>query len=101
MIERGRTDTAAGRRRRGKRPEAPSRREPVAAPTPILLAQAAGIDPLLTAEEVAGVLGVRVDYIWSLCRADEIPHLCFGRTKRFRRSAIEEWLERREHGAHR
>jgi excisionase family DNA binding protein len=56
------------------------------------------IDPLLTAEEVAEVVGVRIDYIWALCRANEIPHLRFGRVKRFRRSAVMNWLERREQG---
>lgn len=53
---------------------------------------------LIDAEEVARILGVRVDYVWALCRAEQIPHLCFGRVKRFRRSAIERWLEVRERG---
>lgn len=54
---------------------------------------------LIDAEEVARILVVRVDYVWALCREGEIPHLCFGRVKRFRRSAIERWLEERERGS--
>jgi excisionase family DNA binding protein len=53
---------------------------------------------LIDAEEVARILKVRVDYVWALCRADQIPHQCFGRVKRFRRSAIEQWMDRRERG---
>ncbi len=71
---------------------------PATAALPAATEQVAGLDPLLSADEVAQVVGVRVDYIWALCRANEIPHLCFGRVKRFRRSAIMEWLERREQG---
>ena len=71
---------------------------PATAVRPIAAERVAGLDSLLSAEEVARIVGVRVDYIWALCRADEIPHLRFGRVKRFRRSAIAEWLERREQG---
>jgi len=55
-------------------------------------------DRLLTAEAVAEIVGVRVDYIWALCRENEIPHLQFGRAKRFRRCAVLDWLEQREQG---
>lgn len=58
----------------------------------------ADLPELIDAEEVARILSVRVDYVWALCREGEIPHLCFGRAKRFRRSAIEHWLEERERG---
>jgi len=71
---------------------------PATAVRPIAAERVAGLDSLLSAEEVARIVGVRVDYIWALCRADEIPHLRFGRVKRFRRSAIAEWLEWREQG---
>ena len=40
---------------------------------------------------------MRKDYVWSLCRDGEIPHVRFGRHLRFRRQAIEEWLREREH----
>jgi excisionase family DNA binding protein len=53
---------------------------------------------LIDAEEVARILGVGVDYVWALCRAEQIPHLCLGRVKRFRRPAIERWMDRRERG---
>lgn len=56
-------------------------------------------DRLLDAHDIARLIGMRVDYVWTLCRRDEIPHQRFGRTLRFRRSAIEEWLREREHGS--
>ena len=56
-------------------------------------------DRLIDAREVARILGMRVDYVWELCRLEEIPHQRFGRTLRFRREAIEEWLREREHGS--
>jgi excisionase family DNA binding protein len=55
-------------------------------------------DRLLTAEVVAEMVGVTVDYIWALCRADEIPHLRLGRALRFRRSSVLKWIEEREQG---
>ena len=53
---------------------------------------------LLTAEEVAQVLGMTVDFVYSLCRRDQIPHLRFGRTLRFRSEAVEGWLCASERG---
>jgi excisionase family DNA binding protein len=47
---------------------------------------------LLTAEEVAEIIGMRVDYVYALARRGQIPHLRFGRTLRFRADAIEAWL---------
>jgi excisionase family DNA binding protein len=74
--------------------------ELVAARVAELLAASPGgsASELIDAEEVARILKVRVDYVWALCRADQIPHQCFGRIKRFRRSAIEQWMDRRERG---
>lgn len=54
---------------------------------------------LLTAEEVSEIVGLSVEYVWALCRREEIPHIRFGRAKRFRLSAILEWLEHRERAA--
>jgi len=51
---------------------------------------------LLTAEDIAEMLGMRVDYVYALTRRDAIPHLRFGRTLRFRPEAIEGWLEELE-----
>jgi excisionase family DNA binding protein len=53
---------------------------------------------LLTAEEVAEIIGMRVDYVYALSRRGQIPHLRFGRTLRFRAEAIEAWLGAEERG---
>lgn len=53
---------------------------------------------LLTAEEVAEIIGMRVDYVYALSRRRQIPHLRFGRTLRFRAEAIEAWLRAAERG---
>ena len=54
---------------------------------------------LLTAPEVAELIGMRTDYVYALARSDQIPHLRFGRTLRFRVEAIEEWLRSTERGS--
>ena len=51
---------------------------------------------LLNAEDVAEIIGMRVDYVYALTRRDAIPYLRFGRTLRFREEAIEAWLEKLE-----
>jgi excisionase family DNA binding protein len=48
---------------------------------------------LLTAEEVAALLGIGVDWVWEQARKRQIPHIRLGRYRRFRRQAIQEWLE--------
>jgi excisionase family DNA binding protein len=53
---------------------------------------------LLTAHEVAEIIGMTVDYVYALSRRDGIPHLRFGRTLRFREEAIKRWLEASERG---
>lgn len=53
---------------------------------------------LLSAEEVAEIIGMRVDYVYALSRSGQIPHLRFGRTLRFRSEAIEAWLRAAERG---
>lgn len=53
---------------------------------------------LLTADEVAQILAMRVDYVYALSRRGQIPHLRFGRTLRFRAEAIETWLRAAERG---
>lgn len=53
---------------------------------------------LLTADEVAEIIGMRVDYVYALSRRGQIPHLRFGRTLRFRADAIEAWLVAAERG---
>jgi len=54
---------------------------------------------LLTAEEVAEIIGMRVDYVYALSRRRQIPHLRFGRTLRFRVEAIDSWLRAAERGS--
>lgn len=54
---------------------------------------------LLTAEEVAEIIGMRVDYVYALSRGGKIPHLRFGRTLRFRADAIDRWLRAEERGS--
>jgi excisionase family DNA binding protein len=54
------------------------------------------MDRLLTAEELAELLGMRTDWVWAQARAGRIPHVRLGRYCRFRASAIEAWLEELE-----
>jgi excisionase family DNA binding protein len=56
-------------------------------------------DRLLTAPEVSEILALPVDHVYKLARRDEIPHLRFGRSLRFRAEAITGWLEESERGA--
>lgn len=51
---------------------------------------------LLTADQVAEVLGMRTDFIYRLAREGRIPHLRFGRTLRFRAEAVEVWIKDQE-----
>ncbi len=50
------------------------------------------MDRLLTAEVVAQRLGVRTDWVWAQARAGRIPHVTLGRYRRFRESALEDWV---------
>ena len=47
---------------------------------------------LLTAEEVAELLGMGVDWVWEQSRRGRIPTVRLGRYRRYRREAIERWL---------
>lgn len=53
---------------------------------------------LLTADEVAAIIGMRSDYVYALARRRVIPFIRFGRSVRFRRASIESWLETLESG---
>lgn len=53
-------------------------------------------DALLTADEVAGLLRVTTGWVYAEARAGRIPHVRLGRYVRYRRSAIEAWVERLE-----
>jgi excisionase family DNA binding protein len=54
---------------------------------------------LLDAQQVAEIIGMRVDYVYDLCRRNAIPHNRFGRTLRFREETIADWLRESEHGS--
>lgn len=47
---------------------------------------------LLDASEVAKLLGMSADWIYSETRAGRIPHVKLGRYRRYRRESIEKWL---------
>jgi len=51
---------------------------------------------LLTAAEVAELLGVPTSWVYEQSRAGRIPTVTLGRYRRYRREAIEQWLERLE-----
>ena len=55
---------------------------------------------LLSAPEVAELIGMRVDFVYKLSRQGGIPCIKFGRTYRYRREAIDDWLLEQERGNH-
>jgi excisionase family DNA binding protein len=50
-------------------------------------------DSLLTAEEVAALLQVTCSWVYAETRKRRIPHLRLGRYVRYRRSALEHWMD--------
>lgn len=48
---------------------------------------------LLTAAEVAELLGVPVSWVYEQSRRGRIPTVTLGRYRRYRREAIERWVE--------
>lgn len=56
-------------------------------------------DRLLTAKQLASILGVDPTTIQNWVRAGQIPSVKLStRTRRFRRSAVEEWLRQSSQG---
>jgi excisionase family DNA binding protein len=55
-------------------------------------------DKLMTAAEVAEMTGMTLGWVYSESRAGRIPTIKLGRYRRFRREAIERWLEDLERG---
>jgi excisionase family DNA binding protein len=53
---------------------------------------------LLTAEEVAAFLSVKVSWVREATRDGRLPHLRLGRYRRYRLSDIERWLSEQEVG---
>jgi excisionase family DNA binding protein len=60
-----------------------------------------GVDPLLTADEVAALLQVTKAWVYAETRAKRIPHVPLGRYVRYRRSAVLQWITALERHASR
>ena len=60
-----------------------------------------GGPPLLTAAEVGALLGVPKTWVYEQSRLGRIPTVTLGRYKRYRRTAIEEWVAELEAPARR
>jgi len=56
---------------------------------------------LMTAHDVAAVLGVPVSWVYEQARSGRIPTVTLGRYRRFRRQAIDAWVEALEDSARR
>ncbi len=50
-------------------------------------------DALLTAHQVAELLGVSAEYVWQLSREGRIPTVSLGRARRYRLESILRWIE--------
>ena len=53
-------------------------------------------DALMTAAEVAELLGVPISWVYEQSRRGRIPTVTLGRYRRYRREAIEGWVEELE-----
>jgi excisionase family DNA binding protein len=51
---------------------------------------------LLTAEEVAERLDMKLEWVWAQARKGKIPNVQLGRYRRFREETIDEWLRELE-----
>lgn len=56
---------------------------------------------LLTAGEVAAMIGMSTEWVWEASRRGEIPTVTLGRYRRYRREAVHEWLRESEAGGSR
>jgi excisionase family DNA binding protein len=55
-------------------------------------------DPHQTASEVAALMRVTQSWVYAETRRNGLPHLRLGRYVRYRRSAIESWMDGMERG---
>ncbi|HWV87338.1 MAG TPA: helix-turn-helix domain-containing protein [Capillimicrobium sp.] len=53
-------------------------------------------DRLLTADEVAAMLYVTKGWVYEQTRRHRMPHVRLGRYVRYRRSAVDSWVEQLE-----
>lgn len=53
---------------------------------------------LLTIEEAAGFLSVKVSWLYEQVRLGRVPSYRVGKFRRFRRGELEEWLRGRKDG---
>jgi excisionase family DNA binding protein len=53
------------------------------------------MDHLLTPEQIAELLGVKVSTIYQWTHQEYIPHIKLGRFVRFRQAEIEKWLDKK------
>jgi excisionase family DNA binding protein len=53
-------------------------------------------DSLMTAKEVADLLGVPKTWVYEQSRTGRIPTVTLGRYRRYRREAVEAWVEQLE-----
>jgi excisionase family DNA binding protein len=53
-------------------------------------------EPLMTASEVAEILGVEESWVRSQSRAGQIPTVILGRWRRYRPEAIRDWVKEQE-----
>lgn len=51
------------------------------------------MERLLTAPQVAQILGVHPNWVWAEAKAGRIPSISIGRNRRFRSEDINDWLE--------
>ena len=51
-------------------------------------------EPLLRAEDVAALLGVKPSSVYEYARTSQLPHVRIGRHVRFVRADLETWLGR-------
>jgi excisionase family DNA binding protein len=58
-------------------------------------------DALLDAAGVAELLGVPTSWVYAETRAGRLPHVRVGRYRRFRRRAVEEWIDAHQGGPRR
>ena len=52
----------------------------------------APVDRLMTAQEVARLLGVTPGWVYEQSRRGRLPTVVLGRYRRFRRRTVEEWI---------